>query len=70
MDISRVDVKAFLHKVHQTDRLIPLSANMQHIDSVFVLSEAVCTMHDQEPDQRKVAVERGEMERSERIFAL
>lgn len=43
---------------------------MQHIDSVFVLSEAVSPMLDQEPNQSKVAMERGKVERSERIFAL
>ena len=43
---------------------------MQHIDSVFVLSEVVSPMLDQEPNQRKVAMERGKVERSERIFTL
>ena len=43
---------------------------MQHIYSVFVLSEAVSPMLDKEPNQCKVAMERGKVERSERIFAL
>ena len=61
MDVTRVYSQALPHEVHEADRLITLSADVQHIDAVLVLGEAVGTMLDQKADQGQVAVKGGKM---------
>ena len=68
--VCRVNTKPSLLEICNTDRLITLRCNMNHVDSLSVDCKYVCAVLYQEPNQFDISMERRKMQRCKPIVPL